>query len=99
MDSGRAATRRPGMTESDSISHALHRDLVAQRLPDRELELVEFRGHPHLIIARTRQRDVEDFLRIARPPGHDQYAIGEIDCLIDLMRHEQNRLAGLLPDA
>ena len=46
-------------------SYELDRDLVPQRLPDRKLNVVELRRHPHFIVARTRQADVEYLLGIA----------------------------------
>src|SRR3984893_262935 len=77
---------------------SLHRDFVLQGLPDRKLKVIELRRHPHLVIARTRQRNVEQPLGLARPLGHHHDPIGEIHRLLDLMGDEQTRLAGLLPD-
>src|SRR3974390_2976836 len=71
-------------------SIGLHRYFVLERLPDCKLKVVELRGHPHFIVARPRQRDVENLLGAAGAPGHDHDAIGEIDRLLDLMGDEQD---------
>src|SRR6185437_8669701 len=74
-------------------------DLVLEGVTDFQLELVEFRRHPHLVVARARQADGEDLLGAAGPLGHHHDAVGQIDRLVDLVGDEQNGLLRLLPDA
>src|SRR5690242_12156004 len=77
----------------------LHRNLVFERAPDLELEIVEGGRHAHLVIARSRQIDGKAAFCVTWPLGHHEDAVGEIDRLVDLMRDEEHRLARILPDA
>ena len=82
---------------SDAIGYTVISSLSA--VPDFELQLVELRRHPHLVVARPRQIDREDLLGAARTLGHHHDAVGQVDRLVDLMGDEQHGLLRLLPDA
>src|SRR3954451_5281198 len=59
--------------------------LLTDRLEDRAVELSELRRREHLVLAWTRQVDLDLTLDPSRPVGHHQHAIGDVDGLFNVM--------------
>src|SRR5712692_2201574 len=68
---------------------------VAQPLGDAH----ELRRRFHVLVARTRQRDVDDLADLPWARRHHHDPIGEHDRFGDAVRHEEHGLARVTPDA
>src|SRR5712692_622185 len=73
--------------------------LAAQRGPDLANELAELMGRYDVRAPRPRQTDVEHLLDAPRPSRHNRHPVRQVDGLLDVVGHEQDRLAKLGLDA
>src|ERR687896_463094 len=84
---GESACRTLALMRRHLLLGGLRRDLQAAVGPQHEL--LELGIRDRLLLARARERHVDQVGDLARPRGHDDHAVGQQDRLRDVVRDEQ----------